>query len=598
MLNQGLCGYAGCGCAEAALAASSRHCQPVAHLHTSSQAWRSDQDAAASGLPGPHGQQEVPRAQEGQKHERQAQQHKPLDDQIGILEGLVQQGYIETALKICSGAAPEDLQHLAHEKCAWFVWQRLTSSSLNCSAAAETALSYIKLAPTPVAQQIIVPFLHVVVNQICHSDPYNAREWADYISLPAIVSAAHDAPEDVGAFLSSSASDEELMYRSSSATPRPLTAAAISLSIPYLVNHSSTSSSSTSSNSVNQSSSSNNNNSSKKIKGKKKASHSRNHDRRRPGRSPQNLSPEHQEEVVKGIEFANQIAGAAAANGILVQEDMPSLMKLCSLSALAKRLALTCLEHGLVTEPRIYNSLLGGFASENRFREWRQLVNLLVVNKLINTEICTTILSNMAPKTDLFSADDLLLVYSACPSPNARTQTSLMSGLNNRGYYNEAVALFEQMYSSSDENCKPTEVTFAIAARACAASNRTHLVKQLLTEMSARGYKISMTMVAGVLSRVAEHCALDETEDIWAFVTQTLGLPPNIPCFTAVVHQCILRRRYERAMELVKQACDSGLQPDASFRDLVLLRVPRQHVTAALCSWLQTAPEKTTKRRK
>lgn len=259
---------------------------------------------------------------------------------------------------------------------------------------------------------------------------------------------------------------------------------------------------------------------------------------------------------------------------IVTQSEITRLISAITSMSTKLSVALVALEEGLFVHPRIYNSLLINFIRQKNHKAWQYLCSLLVRYDLLNAYLTTTMLSEMSKEVGAYTGEDLLLLFRAEKEPNVQTYTTLIDGLARRGLSTNAMDMLREM---KDRGIAPNEITYAMVAKACAISNRTHAVLQVLTEMQQSRMSISPGLFAALLAHISRNSPLQETEDVWRICTQQLGVKPDVQAFTTMISVCLVRRQLHLVKKYLLLMASYGIEPDHALHTIIQKKFPEDY---------------------
>eukprot|EP00931_Biecheleriopsis_adriatica_P046797 TRINITY_DN26919_c0_g1_i1.p1 TRINITY_DN26919_c0_g1~~TRINITY_DN26919_c0_g1_i1.p1 ORF type:complete len:651 (-),score=114.84 TRINITY_DN26919_c0_g1_i1:80-2032(-) len=224
----------------------------------------------------------------------------------------------------------------------------------------------------------------------------------------------------------------------------------------------------------------------------------------------------------------------------------------------------------------IYTMLLKGFSAAccvNKalavYREMRS------VGVKCSTVTFNTLLDVCGKCFAMDLAKDLLLdMKNSDVEIDVVTYSSIIKGYCLAGNLDMALQVLEVMKQTGDV---PDEILYNCLIDGCGKLHRPDDAQQLFEDMKARGIiptNYTLSILIKVLGRARRLCqAFSAVED----AKQDFGLVSNIQVFTCLAQACILNRRLDRALAMMKTVEAEGCPADEKFYTVLMRGCLRLH---------------------
>jgi len=219
----------------------------------------------------------------------------------------------------------------------------------------------------------------------------------------------------------------------------------------------------------------------------------------------------------------------------------------------------------------IYGTVLKGFAHQKKFnRVWSVYQEMLAIETDFTIVTFNTIIDACARCEELHRIPTLLKDMDRLMiQPNIITYGAILKGYCQEGNLDKAYELLKSMRETTD--FKPDEIMYNSLLDGCARQGLWERANAVLREMEEAGVRPS-NFTLSVLVKVGRR-STSKLENIFSVcheVSQKYGFCFNVHVYTNLVHACVDRKDWPRALSVFVDMLRERIRPDARTYTVLL----------------------------
>jgi len=219
----------------------------------------------------------------------------------------------------------------------------------------------------------------------------------------------------------------------------------------------------------------------------------------------------------------------------------------------------------------IYGTVLKGFAHQKKFnRVWSVYQEMLAIETDFTIVTFNTIIDACARCEELHRIPTLLKDMDRLAiQPNIITYGAILKGYCQEGNLDKAYELLKSMRETTD--FKPDEIMYNSLLDGCARQGLWDRARSVLDEMEAAGIRPS-NFTLSVLVKVGRRstCKLENIFSMCNEISNKYGFGFNVHVYTNLVHACVDRKDWSRALSVFALMLRDRVRPDARTYTVLL----------------------------
>lgn len=219
----------------------------------------------------------------------------------------------------------------------------------------------------------------------------------------------------------------------------------------------------------------------------------------------------------------------------------------------------------------IYGTVLKGFAHQKKFnRVWSVYQEMLAIETDFTIVTFNTIIDACARCEELHRIPTLLKDMDRLMiQPNIITYGAILKGYCQEGNLDKAYELLKSMREATD--FRPDEIMYNSLLDGCARQGLWERANSVLVEMEEAGIKPS-NFTLSVLVKVGRRstCKLESIFTVCEDMSSRYGFRFNVHVYTNLVHACVDRKDWSKAMSVFVDMLRDRVRPDTRTYTVML----------------------------